>query len=116
MMLILGNNNKLYLLAHLSKFKKKEGDKIHVGDIVAEVGNTGYSKGAHLHLEVFSFSSTQKYQDILFCSEGENIAKHTKNVLHKIDGGIGNSGENGLTWANNFNSIRGTARKHPLKQ
>lgn len=116
MMLILGNNNKLYLLAHLSKFKKKEGDKIQVGDIVAEVGDTGYSKGAHLHLEVFSFSNKQEYQDILFCLEGENINKHTKNVLHKIDGGTGDTEKNGLTWANNFNSIRGNARKHPLKQ
>lgn len=80
------------------------------------MGDTGYSKGAHLHLEVFSFSNKQEYQDILFCLEGENINKHTKNVLHKIDGGTGDTEKNGLTWANNFNSIRGNARKHPLKQ
>lgn len=115
MMLIYGDNNKLYLLGHLSKFKKKEGEKIQVGDIVAEVGNTGYSKGAHLHLEVFSFSDIQKYQDILFCSEGENINNHSRNILHKNDGGKGTSKENGLQWAKTFNNIRGTVRKHPLK-
>lgn len=116
MMLIYGDNNKLYLLGHLSKFIKKEGEKVQVGDIVAEVGNTGYSNGAHLHLEVFSFSDKQKYQDILFCSEGENINNHSKNILHKNDGGKGTGKENGLWWADSFNLIRGTVRKHPLKQ
>lgn len=53
MMLILGFDNKLYLLLHLSSFKKNVGQKFYIGDVVAEVGNTGYSNGAHLHLSVF---------------------------------------------------------------
>ena len=52
-MLILGCDNRLYLLLHLSSFKKNVGQKVYIGDVVAEVGNTGYSNGAHLHLEVF---------------------------------------------------------------
>lgn len=52
-MLILGCDNKLYLLLHLSSFKKNVGQKVYIGDVVAEVGNTGYSNGAHLHLQMF---------------------------------------------------------------
>ena len=53
MMLIKGNNNRLYLLGHLSAYNKKKGEPVIPGEIVAYVGNTGYSAGAHLHLEVF---------------------------------------------------------------
>lgn len=116
MMVIKGDNNKLYLLGHLSKFRKKEGERIQVGDIVAEVGDTGYSFGAHLHLEAFSFSKKQNYQDILWCAVGENINYHSRNLLNKMDGGTGDSSENGLAWAEKFNNIRGAVRKHPLKQ
>ena len=35
MMLILGCNNKLYLLLHLSSFKKNVGQKVYIGDVVA---------------------------------------------------------------------------------
>lgn len=115
-MVIKGDNDKLYLLGHLSKFRKKEGERIQVGDIVAEVGDTGYSFGAHLHLEVFSFSKKQNYQDILWCAVGENINYHSRNLLNKMDGGTGDSSENGLAWAEKFNNIRGAVRKHPLKQ
>ena len=69
MMVIKGDNNKLYLLGHLSKFSKKEGERIQVGDIVAEVGNTGYSCGAHLHLEVFKCKENNKQKVINDCSE-----------------------------------------------
>ena len=53
MMLIKGNNDRLYLLGHLSAYNKKKGDSVVPGEIVAYVGNTGNSAGAHLHLEVF---------------------------------------------------------------
>lgn len=43
--------------------------RIQVGDIVAEVGNTGYSCGAHLHLEVFKCKENYKRNVINDCSE-----------------------------------------------
>ncbi len=43
----------LYLIAHLSAYRKSEGDTFYPGETVALVGNTGKSSGAHLHLEVF---------------------------------------------------------------
>lgn len=38
--------------AHTSKMYVKPGEKVKAGDIIAAVGSTGNSTGAHLHLEV----------------------------------------------------------------
>lgn len=37
---------------HLSSFKAKVGDKVDQGQVIGLSGNTGYSKGPHLHFEV----------------------------------------------------------------
>ena len=39
--------------AHCSQLLVKQGDKIKQGDIIAKVGDTGLSVGAHLHFEVW---------------------------------------------------------------
>lgn len=40
------------LYAHLSKVMVEEGHELLVGDVLGEVGSTGRSTGAHLHLSV----------------------------------------------------------------
>ena len=40
------------LYGHMSKFKKRVGQKVTRGEVIGEVGNTGKSTGPHLHYEV----------------------------------------------------------------
>ena len=40
------------IYAHCSKIYVKEGDKIKMGQEIAEVGMTGNTTGPHLHFEV----------------------------------------------------------------
>ena len=40
------------LYAHCNKLLKNVGDEIKSGDIIAIVGSTGRSTGAHLHFEI----------------------------------------------------------------
>jgi murein DD-endopeptidase MepM/ murein hydrolase activator NlpD len=39
---------------HLSKFNVKPGDQVRRGDVIAYVGSTGRSTGAHLHYEILA--------------------------------------------------------------
>ncbi|HOQ36327.1 MAG TPA: M23 family metallopeptidase [Acetivibrio sp.] len=47
------DDNIISLYAHCSTLLAKKGQIVNKGDTIAKVGNTGISKGAHLHFEIW---------------------------------------------------------------
>lgn len=45
-------NGIVTLQGHFSKLLVKAGDTVQRGDVIAQIGSTGWSTGAHIHLEV----------------------------------------------------------------
>lgn len=54
MVMIEGSKGWATLYAHFSKITVKEGQKIHQGDQIGEMGRTGRATGTHLHFEIRS--------------------------------------------------------------
>ena len=51
-----------YHYYHLKDISVKEGDSVKAGDVVATSGNTGYSTGPHLHVEIHKYyEGSEKY-------------------------------------------------------
>lgn len=56
---LMSDSGEKHRFMHLSKILVKKGDKIEKGQQVGAVGNTGFSKGAHLHWEKYASSGQQ---------------------------------------------------------
>lgn len=56
---LITNDGKKHRFMHLSKIMVKKGDVVEKGQQVGAVGNTGFSKGAHLHWEKYASSGQQ---------------------------------------------------------
>ncbi|MCF0149204.1 MAG: peptidoglycan DD-metalloendopeptidase family protein [Clostridium sp.] len=52
LIIIKHEDNMSTYYGHLNEYKVKVGDKVKKGDIIGEVGNTGFSTGPHLHFEL----------------------------------------------------------------
>ena len=52
LILIEGANGLATFYAHLSRFRVKQGQHVHAGDLIGEMGRTGHASGVHLHFEV----------------------------------------------------------------
>lgn len=46
------NNDVVTIYGHCKVLYKKEGEEVHIGDEIAEVGMTGNATGPHLHFEI----------------------------------------------------------------
>ena len=82
-MIIKGDNDKLYLLAHLHDFAgRKAGEYVSPGDIVAHAGNTGNSSATHLHLEMIQCDLGMDMK-----MDMPKVLDTNYNRLHEKDGG-----------------------------
>ena len=64
---------------HASRLLVNEGQSVQAGDEIAQVGNTGYSFGSHLHLEVRT-NNRQLEPTRYLRARGVDIIKHTEAV------------------------------------
>lgn len=60
--------NRFVTYAHLQKgsIKVRTGDRVHRGDVIALLGNSGNTTGAHLHLQVTDRNSVLQAQGVPF--------------------------------------------------
>ncbi|WP_459501548.1 peptidoglycan DD-metalloendopeptidase family protein [Bacillus sp. C1] len=76
--------------AHLNKRYVFQGDRIESGEIIGEVGNTGESRGAHLHLEVhkgaWTFGKRNAMNPLLVLNEErDQVASVSIYIVQKGD-------------------------------
>jgi murein DD-endopeptidase MepM/ murein hydrolase activator NlpD len=77
------NNGLETVYAHLSKIKVESGQQIESGTVVGLGGNTGHSRGSHLHFEVRYLGQAIDAQDLIDFERGTLIANTF--VLRKND-------------------------------
>jgi murein DD-endopeptidase MepM/ murein hydrolase activator NlpD len=51
-------DNTRVLLAHVQEIRVKEGQAVKAGEVVAKVGNNGYSRNPHIHIAAWSEDET----------------------------------------------------------
>jgi murein DD-endopeptidase MepM/ murein hydrolase activator NlpD len=77
------------LYAHMVKINVRKGQKIKRGDIIGFVGNTGLSKGPHLHYEVIKngkkINPANFYSNDLSPEEYEKMLEISSTVNQSFD-------------------------------
>ena len=83
---IIKHTSQLYsLYAHLSEIKVKKGDKVATSDALGKVGNTGSSKGAHLHLETRKSKDGNEFNPCLILDCTGSPGRINANVFRSQD-------------------------------
>lgn len=75
------NNEVNTLFAHLKygTIKVKKGDKVKLGQIIANMGTTGNSTGVHLHYEVRINNKKENPLNYTYATDKHIISTNTKN-------------------------------------
>ncbi len=75
--------------AHLSKISVQDGQNVHRGDKIGEVGSTGKSTGPHLHYEVLFKDEPQNPVNYYFLDvtpeQYQAIVEAAENAGHIMD-------------------------------
>jgi hypothetical protein len=76
--LIIKDSNYYFLIGHLKKgsIRINTGDYVHQNDLLAEVGNSGYSERPHVHMQLI-FSQTEN----IWTGHGTNISFQNNNLF-----------------------------------
>lgn len=69
------DNGYISLYAHLSNILVKAGDRVNQGLKIGNVGTSGWSTGAHLHLEIRGPEGTVNPLEVLPSLETQNATK-----------------------------------------
>lgn len=62
-----------FLMGHLSDFNCEVGQVVKMGEIIGYMGNTGYSTGSHLHLEIYLDGQKQYIPHVFNLGMGDII-------------------------------------------
>ncbi len=76
---VIGDDGKIIYYCHLSERSVRAGKRVEMGDEIGIEGNTGYSFGAHLHLEVRHAGSTINAAEYIGVSN--EIGTYNANVV-----------------------------------
>tara|TARA_B100000214_G_scaffold309584_1_gene241209 strand:- start:18 stop:548 length:531 start_codon:yes stop_codon:yes gene_type:complete len=72
--------NLKFKYSHMSKLLVRRGQSVRAGQVIGLVGNTGKSKGSHLHLEVY-YNNGWSAQD--FIDPRQFVCKYRENIWKK---------------------------------
>jgi murein DD-endopeptidase MepM/ murein hydrolase activator NlpD len=99
--------------AHLSRIKVKEGDIVHSGQTIGLGGNTGHSRGTHLHFEVRYKGHALNPGSIISFTE-QKLYYHTLTIKNSRYGLCAFPSNSHLHKVNKGESWRGIAYKYGL--
>lgn len=68
------------LFAHLSGFTVAQGERVHIGQVIGYVGDTGWSTGPHLHYEVIIHGTPVNPHPFLHETEQQLLASDTTSL------------------------------------
>jgi murein DD-endopeptidase MepM/ murein hydrolase activator NlpD len=81
-------DGKSTLFAHLSRIGVTKGQKVEQGDVIGNVGTTGYSTGPHLH---FEFRINGEHHDPLTIAKESNslpLSAAARPVFNRMVGDV----------------------------